>query len=129
MGHGIIYLDLDGFKAVNDTHGHAVGDEILAQVGRRLREAIRQSDLVGRLGGDEFAALVECNGCPETLLAAGERLREALTGTYDTSVGEVELGASVGTAAWSEGQSAEAVLAAADLAMYTDKAARTPRTL
>jgi len=122
VARAIVYIDLAGFKAINDTFGHTVGDEVLGQAGGRLRRAIRRGDLVGRLGGDEFAALVELPEPGEALRLAAERLRGAVAGDYETSAGTVNLGASVGTAPWTEGQSAEAVLSAADLAMYADKA-------
>ena len=117
----VVYVDLDGFKAVNDRHGHAAGDEVLRTVAARLRDEVRPGDLVARLGGDEFA--VVCDG----LDASGARrlsvrLLDAVRAPI--AVGDVQLsvGASVGTAtAPPSSADAAALLAEADRAMYRAK--------
>ena len=76
---GLLMLDLDGFKAINDTHGHAAGDEALREVARRLRRCVRERDLVARLGGDEFVVvLTDLGGRSEAVQDSMERIREAL---------------------------------------------------
>jgi len=72
-------MDLDGFKAVNDTHGHAAGDHVLQMVANRLREIVRDSDTVGRLGGDEFDVL----SAPGVGIDGGRRLAAKITGIFD----------------------------------------------
>jgi len=73
---GLVTLDLDHFKALNDTHGHAFGDDVLRLVGARLREAVRETDLVGRVGGEELALLLPGAG-PDIALEIAERARIA----------------------------------------------------
>jgi diguanylate cyclase (GGDEF)-like protein len=120
-------VDLDGFKAINDTFGHHVGDLLLHEVARRMRAALRASDTVARLGGDEFAALL-----PTTDAAAAARLADTLRQAVEaplTLAGQVvQVGASVGSAVYSDqGYDAAALLRAADAAMYTAKHGRAPR--
>lgn len=120
----VVYLDLDGFKAVNDTHGHLVGDEVLRQVAARLRSARRERDLCARLGGDEFAVML-----PRTDRAAaeaiGRRLEALVSAPITTSAGMVMVGASwgVGTSDRETGPDQELV-GRADAAMYAVKRAR-----
>ena len=132
----VLMFDLDGFKKVNDTWGHAAGDQLLRQVGTRSRACVRASDTVGRLGGDEFLALL-----PETTLdgarEVAEKLRMALREPYDLGKGtSATVGASVGIAVFPQhGTDAEDLQRAADAALYHSKregknrisVARTPR--
>ena len=132
----VLMFDLDGFKKVNDTWGHAAGDQLLRQVGTRSRACVRASDTVGRLGGDEFLALL-----PETTLdgarEVAEKLRMALREPYDLGKGTTAtVGASVGIAVFPQhGTDAEDLQRAADGALYHSKregknrisVARTPR--
>ena len=132
----VLMFDLDGFKKVNDTWGHAAGDQLLRQVGTRSRACVRASDTVGRLGGDEFLALL-----PETTLdgarEVAEKLRMALREPYDLGKGATAtVGASVGIAVFPQhGTDAEDLQRAADGALYHSKregknrisVARTPR--
>src|SRR5205814_3510644 len=90
----VLYLDLDRFKAVNDTWGHSAGDELLAEFAHRLGAAIRVQDLAARIGGDEFAVLVREAGT-EAAAAAAERLLEAVDGTYSLGCGEIACHVSV----------------------------------
>ena len=121
---GLLFVDLDGFKSINDTLGHATGDAALREVSRRLLTCVRASDLVARLGGDEFVVLVDD---PEVthdgleLLAA--RIREALSGPSDLPGGvTVQLSASVGVArATDAADTPDALLDRADAAMYREK--------
>jgi diguanylate cyclase (GGDEF)-like protein/PAS domain S-box-containing protein len=121
-GLGLLYLDLDGFKTVNDSYGHATGDAVLVEVATRLRDVMRLEDNVGRIGGDEFVAICEdLEGGGESLKA---RLAEAIAKPYSELGVEVPLGASIGIAIWQPDDDADTLLARADHAMYADKAAR-----
>ena len=121
---GVAFIDLDGFKAVNDTHGHAAGDDVLVEVARRLRHGAREGDVVARFGGDEFALLLP-NVTPAALAAAAERVAEALSLPIDADGQRVRIGASVGLAsAPRDGGTVEALIAASDARMYRQKVAR-----
>lgn len=78
----VIYLDLDNFKQINDTFGHAVGDQLLCEVGQRLRNCVRESDTIGRLGGDEFAILLDGISKQEAAVMVAEKILIALSGPY-----------------------------------------------
>lgn len=113
----VLYLDLDDFKPINDDHGHALGDRVLAEVATRLRHAVRPTDVVARLGGDEFAVL-----CPDIgdLAAAGalaERLMAAVADPITVDGVAVRVGLSVGIAELVAGEDADGVLARADEAL------------
>src|SRR6478735_7361693 len=117
---GVIFIDLDSFKEVNDAHGHATGDAVLAELGRRLPAAVRPSDTVARLGGDEF--VVVCEETDEaSALALGRRLQEAIRPPVTIGDLELTLSASIGVALGRD--DAEALLANADTAVYRAKAA------
>src|SRR3954449_8065054 len=116
----VLFLDLDGFKLVNDTLGHLVGDRLLVSVAQRLRECLRAGDTCSRLGGDEFAVILgperEPGHEPE---AIAERILRALRPAFDLEGREIFVGASIGIA--SGGRDAETVLRNADVAMYRAK--------
>ena len=118
----VLFIDLDGFKAVNDDHGHASGDTVLSQVADRLRGVVRPADTVGRLAGDEFIVLCEELRAP-AVDRVTERIREALERPYEVDGHSISLRASIGTAATatSDGSDYEGLIAAADAAMYRDK--------
>lgn len=121
-GLGLLYLDLDGFKTVNDSYGHATGDAVLVEVAARLRNVTRIEDNVGRIGGDEFVAICEdLEGGGESLKA---RLSAAIAQPYAELGVDVPIGASIGIAIWQADDDADTLLARADHAMYADKAAR-----
>ena len=82
---GVVYVDLDEFKPVNDTLGHAAGDELLVLVAERLRLASRDSDVVGRLGGDEFLVVLRDIPGPEMAMRAADRISESLCGAFELS--------------------------------------------
>ena len=121
----VLFVDLDGFKAVNDRHGHAAGDELLRVVARELRDASRGDDLVGRLGGDEFLVVCPEIGSAEHGLAVAQRISGRLRGPVTLAAGEVTVQVSIGVA-WSAGdaQDADALVDAADRAMYESKRER-----
>lgn len=121
----VLYIDLDGFKAVNDRHGHAVGDELLRIVGERLTSCIRAGDAVARLGGDEFACLVERPRSDERIAEIARKIVDALCEPYGVGAGLLRVGASVGVASAPEdGADANALLERADAAMYRAKRRR-----
>lgn len=120
-GMALIYLDLNGFKQINDSHGHEMGDEVLKIVAQRLRNSLQPGEAVARLGGDEFAVLLD-TGDRDAAHAIGERLRAAIS--RPISLGEHSLGVatSLGVAFFPEdGTSFEALSASADRRMYRDK--------
>ena len=124
---GLVYIDLDDFKPVNDTHGHAVGDMVLVEVVRRLRHASRSHDVIGRLGGDEFALLIT-NVTPEGLAHVAERVREAAATPIQAGSLTLRVGFSLGLAsAPRDGRDAASLLEAADARMYRDKQAKLGR--
>jgi diguanylate cyclase (GGDEF)-like protein len=81
----VLFVDVDDFKAVNDGHGHAVGDEVLRVFARRLRDSVRDTDLVARLGGDEFAVTRRCRSSDQPRWT-GERIEEAMAGPTSSRV-------------------------------------------
>lgn len=122
---GVMFVDLDHFKDVNDTFGHQVGDEVLQQVADTLRAVIREDDLVARLSGDEFVVLVETADDTE-LFAIARRIVERLRITRMTAVGQVTVTASVGLARWDTDtgvHDAQQLVRTADDAMYRAKQA------
>lgn len=127
-GHalGLLYLDLDGFKPVNDRFGHSTGDRVLQLVADRFRKLIRQGDLLCRQGGDEFVVLVPQAGGTEDLERIGWKLVEASRAPFTELNMGIEISASVGVARFPEhGNTCEELLVAADNAMYTAKRAKT----
>ena len=117
----VVFLDLDGFKAINDTHGHAIGDAVLEVVGRRLRNVIRARDLVGRLGGDEFLVVCSEVGEPSSVMTWTERLAARVSEPIGIGALTVSIRASIGVALSGESTSAERLVADADVAMYQAK--------
>ena len=118
----IIMMDLDGFKQVNDEHGHAAGDELLRQACRRLSALVRPFDTIGRLGGDEFLLLLPL-AARRDALAIGERLRAAIAHEPFTvgAIAPVQVTASFGAAVVDPHSRADAALARADAALYEAK--------
>ncbi|HEX5225674.1 MAG TPA: diguanylate cyclase [Solirubrobacteraceae bacterium] len=123
-GIGVVYVDLDEFKPVNDRLGHAAGDELLVMVAERLAHASRDSDLVGRLGGDEFLIVLREMPGQEVAMLVAERICGLLASPFELSCGEVGLRGSVGVACAQRGEiGAEDLVREADAAMYVSKAA------
>jgi diguanylate cyclase (GGDEF)-like protein len=117
----VMVLDLDGFKSVNDTFGHATGDELLVAVADRIRATIRPDDLCARLGGDEFAVLL-CDAGLERATEVARRLLAAMAEPIALSRGRVAVTASIGIASLDGSDSAQEILRDADVAMYEAKA-------
>lgn len=120
----LLYLDLDGFKTVNDQFGHLAGDKVLFEVSERLRDAVRETDLICRIGGDEF--LLICEGLTQgaILVQLTERLLQHVQQPFYHGTAQIRLGVSIGVAISSAGETAaEALIDAADRAMYDAKAA------
>lgn len=118
----VMCVDLDHFKAVNDTLGHSVGDRLLVGMADRLRAAVRGSDMVARLGGDEFAVLLGLDEGPGEAAAVAERIIAAASEPFEIEGHHVLISASVGLAvAPADGRVAEALLKSADIALYRAK--------
>jgi diguanylate cyclase (GGDEF)-like protein/PAS domain S-box-containing protein len=121
----LLFIDLDRFKKVNDTHGHAAGDEVLRQAAGRIRACVREVDSVARLGGDEFVVLLETDVRPDTPGIIGERIRGAFGMPFEWNGAEVRCGASIGVSLYPDNaRDPAALLASADEAMYRVKTAR-----
>ncbi|WP_418959297.1 putative bifunctional diguanylate cyclase/phosphodiesterase [Streptomyces tritici] len=127
-GTAVLFIDLDGFKGVNDRLGHQAGDELLIQAARRLQESVRAGDTAARLGGDEFAALIVGDGVRDQsareyqVHEIADRLRLTLSQPYRVEGAEVRVAASIGVAFAEPGITAGDLLRNADLAMYRAKA-------
>ncbi len=119
----LLCLDLDRFKAVNDTYGHATGDRLLQQVAARLRDATRATDMVARLGGDEFVIVQTGVHQPQAAAMLAARLVEALCAPFDIQGRRINIGTSVGIALYpQDGDEAVGLLRNADAALYRAKA-------
>jgi diguanylate cyclase (GGDEF)-like protein/PAS domain S-box-containing protein len=118
---GVVFVDLDGFKKVNDQYGHVVGDGVLLEAASRLRSALRGGDLIGRVGGDEF--LVVCPGLHElnAVVSVANRISQTLLRDIEVDDTRVRLKASTGVAMADPGVDIDALVASADRAMYASK--------
>ena len=127
----LLYLDLDDFKRINDTHGHSIGDQVLIAIATLLRQSIRKTDIIGRLGGDEFAILLPRASNPNALRKAYQ-LQTLIDEMHLNPIGKddgkgISFGASSGVACWSPGQTPEMLIDAADEAMFKRKFDRQSR--
>ena len=119
----LVMLDVDNFKEINDTQGHAVGDQVLRAVVDRIRTRIRADDLLGRWGGDELVLVLPNVGL-DGAMAAAEALRERIAASpVSADAQEIAVTVSVGAAAWRQGESAPELVGRADFAMYAAKRA------
>jgi len=120
----LMYIDLDGFKHVNDTMGHHVGDLLLEQVAARLRLCVRESDTLARLGGDEFTILLNDTHEREDVTMVAKKIIESIDQPFDLAGGTAKIGASIGIASYPDDASTGGtLLIVADKAMYAAKAA------
>jgi diguanylate cyclase (GGDEF)-like protein len=120
--YAVLYLDLDHFKAVNDTLGHPVGDALLREVTQRLKQQVRETDTVARLGGDEFA-IVQSISQPSDSTALARRLIEVVSAPYELNGSRVVIGTSIGIALVpDDGENVDEVIKNADMALYRSKA-------
>ncbi|WP_310376610.1 PAS domain S-box protein [Catenuloplanes atrovinosus] len=120
----VLYLDLDGFKEVNDTYGHAMGDALLTTVASRLRQSVRPSDTVARLGGDEFVILCDDQAKPEDVTTIVSRLTSAVCRPVALASAVLVPRLSIGHANSGDHPTADELIQAADAAMYADKRGR-----
>jgi diguanylate cyclase (GGDEF)-like protein/PAS domain S-box-containing protein len=119
---GVLFVDLDRFKAVNDTLGHTVGDQLLIEAASRIQSSVRDSDTVARLGGDEFVVLCEDIDGVHDATAFAQRILDALGAPFRFGDDDPHVSASIGIALCSDGtDTADAILANADIAMYRAK--------
>lgn len=117
----VMYVDLDGFKTVNDVHGHAAGDQLLIEVGHRLNACVRLTDCVCRLSGDEFTVILEGAGPPEEVQRIGQRILERLSLPHAISGQSVVVTPSIGGTLFQLGDNAQSLCERADGTMYQAK--------
>ena len=122
-GLAVHYLDLDGFKLVNDTHGHIIGDRLLIEVAARLRQAVRDTDTVARMGGDEFAIIQPIQGDQTIVGALAHKIRATIGEPYAISGSHCTVGLSIGVSLFPDhAADADTLLGQADIALYHAKA-------
>jgi diguanylate cyclase (GGDEF)-like protein/PAS domain S-box-containing protein len=121
-GAAVLFVDLDRFKLVNDTHGHQVGDQLLAQVGRSLKDCVRKDDTVSRLGGDEFAVVIADLARPDDAALVAQKILDSFAAPFALGGQEAFITASIGVATFpNDGDGADTLLKCADVAMYRAK--------
>lgn len=126
----VLYIDLDGFKNINDTMGHGAGDQLLRLVANRLERRLKSNDVLARMGGDEFAIILRSVSETEDALACGERVLEALSTCFLIEKARIKISASVGLSRFPEdGDSVDTLLRNADVAMYQAKHSGKARLL
>ena len=117
----VLFIDLDGFKAINDGYGHPAGDGILRQVAQRLNRAVRADDVVARIGGDEFVVLVDGIGGEADVIAIADRIQAAMGQPFELPDRRISLSCSVGAAIFPDHGAWNEMIGLADAAMYTSK--------
>ncbi len=123
LQHGLLFLDLDRFKLVNDSYGHMIGDKLLIQVSNRLLSGLSPADSVARMSGDEFVILVEDANDLETMTRVAERLLHILQEPFEVDSHHIFMSASIGVGLTRDGQGRDETLAMVDAAAYAAKAA------
>ena len=124
----LMFIDIDGFKVVNDSHGHSAGDKLLAVLATRIASAVRADDLACRYGGDEFVVIL--SDISEAAVAArvAEDIRKHVNGLYSIDGQELQISASIGYALYpTDGDQWDSLLSSADASMYRDKYRQTDR--
>lgn len=118
----ILYLDLDGFKAINDTLGHKTGDEVLAETADRMRQSVREVDTVARMGGDEFTIILNDIHTNDDISLVADKLLKAISRPYDKSAPGNKITVSIGISIYpDDATQRDALISAADNAMYHSK--------
>jgi diguanylate cyclase (GGDEF)-like protein/PAS domain S-box-containing protein len=121
---GLMFIDLDRFKWVNDTYGHSAGDNLLIEAAARLKGCVREEDTVARLGGDEFTVVLEGHAKRDAMQAVAEKILAALATAFDVGGVQVDISCSIGVTTFpQDGDDTHVLLHNADLAMYQAKAA------
>jgi diguanylate cyclase (GGDEF)-like protein len=124
----LMFIDLDTFKPINDTYGHAAGDELLLAVGKRLQKGVRSTDTVARTGGDEFVIVVDAMTSIDDASATSERVLAQMARAFVISGHELNVSCSIGVSVYPrDGEDLETLMRNADTAMYEAK--RTGRNL
>jgi len=119
---GVLFLDLDGFKQINDSLGHATGDKLLQSVARRLVDCVRNSDTVSRQGGDEFVVLLPDVDEPEDAITTAKRILQEVGKNHSIDDHDLHITTSIGVSVYpDDGQDAETLIKNADTAMYEAK--------
>lgn len=126
---GVLFIDLDGFKLINDTQGHSVGDIVLVEVAHRFRRAVRARDVIGRLGGDEFVVVAPDLSGPEEAETLAQRLHDILSTPVLAEGRIISVGASIGIAISEGASTSEQLIGDADIAMYEAKGNGHSRTV
>ncbi|GIH93026.1 diguanylate cyclase domain-containing protein [Planobispora siamensis] len=124
---GVVFVDLNEFKSVNDSLGHAAGDELLVNAAGRIKSVLRSDDVVGRIGGDEFLLICPRLDHPAELVGIAERVGRILDGDVVLSAGTARLSAAIGVACSTDGSTGDVLIARADAAMYESKRHRPRR--
>jgi len=116
----VLYIDIDGFKGVNDQRGHHAGDALLKHIADRIKHTIRSTDIAARLGGDEFAiALLDIETSPQIEDQLAKKLLASISSPFNVERSRISVSASIGIARYPEhGDTAEAIVKNADIAMY-----------
>jgi len=119
---GVLFVDLDGFKHVNDTLGHAAGDDLLAAFARRLAALVRSGDTVARIGGDEFVVVADDLGAWEDVRTIAQKILRAATGRLGSGAARCDVSASIGVSVYPcDGDKPASLVHRADVAMYRAK--------